>query len=218
MTAKYQPPSSIISTDSGAVYVNGEQYPLPEQVVKNIETVIAFQAKQAQQIPIHERVLSKIAAFLGKPQFLYAQLIFFGSWWLYSKFLADSVSLPLIKFDLQEMGVDVASLLIATGVLIQQSRQDQTTEQRSHLSLQINLLTEQKIAKLIGLIEELRSDLPIVRDRYDSESEAMKQATDPQAVFEMLQENLEQDSKPEDDGNQEKTPEAESPLAGSSSD
>lgn len=207
MTENSQPSSSIISTSSGVVYVNGEQYPLPDQVVKNIETVIAVQAKQERQIPIHERFLEKVAGFFGKSQFLYAQLIFFGSWWLYSKFLADHVALPLVKFDLQEMGIDAASLLIATGVLIQQSRQDRIAEQRSHLSLQINLLTEQKIAKLIELNEELRADLPGVRDRYDQELEAMKHATDPEAVFNILQENLERSSKPDADRTSEPEPE-----------
>ncbi len=65
-------------------------------------------------------------------------------------------------------------------------------EQRSHLTLQINLLTEQKIAKLIELVEELRADLPDIRDRYDLEAQLMKQATDPQVVLNILQENLQQ--------------------------
>ncbi len=37
----------------------------------------------------------------------------------------------------------------STGVLVQQTRQDKLSEQRSHLTWQINLLTEQKIVKLI---------------------------------------------------------------------
>ena len=88
------------------------------------------------------------------------------------------------------MGVDIAALLIATGVLVQQTRQDKLAEQRSHLTLQINLLTEQKIAKLIELMEELRGDLPTVRDRHDLEAQIMQQATDPQVVLNILQENL----------------------------
>ena len=98
----------------------------------------------------------------------------------------------LPQFDLQEMGVDIAALLIATGVLVQQTRQNKLAEQRSHLNLQINLLTEQKIAKLIELIEELRADLPTIRDRHDWEAQIMQQATDPQIVLNILQENLEQ--------------------------
>ena len=89
------------------------------------------------------------------------------------------------------MGLDMAALLIATGVLVQQSREDKLAEQRSHLTLQINLLTEQKIAKLIELVEELRADLPTIRDRYDAEAEIMQQATDPQVVLDILQDNLE---------------------------
>ena len=88
------------------------------------------------------------------------------------------------------MGVDVAALLIATGVLVQQTREDRLAEQRSHLILQINLLTEQKIAKLIELIEELREDLPTIRDREDLEARIMQQATDPQIVLDILRENL----------------------------
>lgn len=188
---------SIIHTDTGVVYIDGERYPLPAQVVKNIETVIGFQAKQERNVAFHERIVGRIAAFFGKSQFLYAQLIFFASWWIYSKFLADQLPLPLLKLDLHEMGVDIAALLIATGVLVQQSRQDRLAEQRSHLTLQINLLTEQKIAKLIKLMEELRADLPNVRERYDWEAETMQQETDPQVVLDILQENLEH--SPEDD-------------------
>lgn len=62
------------------------------------------------------------------------------------------------KFDLKEMGVDIAGLLIATGVLVQQSRQD----------------------------------MPNIRDRYDWEAQIMQEATDPQVVINILQENLEQ--------------------------
>ncbi|MEM8721547.1 MAG: hypothetical protein AAGE84_20010 [Cyanobacteria bacterium P01_G01_bin.39] len=64
--------------------------------------------------------------------------------------------------------------------------------ERSHLILQINLLTEQKIAKLIELMKELRSDLPNISDRPDWEAKIMQQATDPQIVLNILQENLEQ--------------------------
>ena len=48
----------------------------------------------------------------------------------------------------------------------------------------------QKIAKLIELVEELRQDLPTIRDRQDLEAQIMQQATDPQIVLNILQENL----------------------------
>jgi uncharacterized membrane protein len=195
MTYKSPNSSFAKSRSSTSIYIDGKKYPLSEQVVKNIETVIGFQAKQERTIPIHEKILTKIVSFFGRSIFLYLQLVFFITWGLYSHFAPHLLPWGLPKLDLEQMGVDIASLLIATGVLVQQTRQDKLAEQRSHLNLQINLLTEQKIAKLIDLMEELRTDLPIVRDRHDWEAQMMKEAADPQVVLDILQENLEQSSE-----------------------
>lgn len=173
------------------VYINGEKYPLSEQVIKNIEAIIGFQTKQKQRLPWSDRIVEKIAAFFGKSEFLYLQLLFFTTWAICSHVAPQLLPFGLPLFDVKEMGVDIAALLIATGVLVQQTRQDRLAEQRSHLTLQINLLTEQKIAKLIELVEELREDLPTIRDRHDLQAKIMQQATDPQIVLDILQENLE---------------------------
>ena len=182
--------SPIISPSTKAMYINGEKYPLSEQVIKNIEKIVGFQVKQEQKLPLHDRIIKKVAAFFGKSKFLYLQLFFFVGWITCTHLAPQLLPFGLPPFDGREMGVDVAALLIATGVLVQQTREDRLAEQRSHLILQINLLTEQKIAKLIELIEELREDLPTIRDREDLEARIMQQATDPQIVLDILQENL----------------------------
>ena len=82
------------------------------------------------------------------------------------------------------------SRITSTGVLIYQARQEKVAEERSHLTLQLNLLTEQKIAKLIALVEELRTDLPNVRNRHDSEAFEMQKTTNPQVVLNALKETL----------------------------
>ena len=181
----------MIPASTKTIYINGKKYPLSEQVVKNIEAIIGFQAKQEQKLRLRDRIVEKIAAFFGKSEFLYLQLLFFTSWVICTHLAPQLLPFGLPPFDANEMGIDIAALLIATGVLVQQTRQDRLAEQRSHLTLQINLLTEQKIAKLIELVEELRTDLPIISDRYDAEAEIMQQATDPQVVLDILQDNLE---------------------------
>ncbi len=184
----------------GSILIDGKRYPLPEQVLKNIETIISLQANQQRSIPWHEQLLTKIAAAFGRPQFLYAQLLFLIAWGLCSHFASASLtSRNLPTLDLGEQGIDIASLLIATGVLVRQAQQDKISEQRSHLTLQINLLNEQKIAKVIELLEELRTDTPNVRNRYDWEANVMRKATDPQVVLDILQENLEQVPAEEDE-------------------
>jgi uncharacterized membrane protein len=49
------------------------------------------------------------------------------------------------------------------------------------------MIAEQKVAKLISLIEELRRDLPSVRNRSDPLAEATTEAVDAHAVADELQ-------------------------------
>lgn len=175
----------------GSVYVEGEKYPLPQQVIDNIETILGFQAKQEQLDPWHERLLNKIAAVFATAYFLYAQLLFFAIWIFWSGLAGDgSLAFDLPRYNIRDQFLDTAALLIATGVLVRQSRQERLAEQRSHLMLQISLLTEQKTAKIIGLLEELRTDLPNLDNRHDWEAEILQQSTDPQVVLNIIQENL----------------------------
>ncbi len=54
---------------------------------------------------------------------------------------------------------------MTTGVLIKQNRQEKLAKQRAQLSLQRNLVSQQKIAKIIALVEELHYNLPNVKER-----------------------------------------------------
>jgi uncharacterized membrane protein len=76
----------------------------------------------------------------------------------------------------------LTALLATVIILTTQHRQERLTQERAHLDLQVNMVAEEKIAKLIFLVEELRRDLPMVRDRRDSLADAMTEALDVQAV------------------------------------
>jgi uncharacterized membrane protein len=168
---------------------------LPQQAIENIEAIANHQDRYHQNSTAHQRGLDKITAIFSRSQFLYFQIIFFTTWWLCS-YLSNRHILPadFPLFDLREEGLGVAGLLISTGVLIYQTRQEQVSEERSHLMLQLNLITEQKIAKLISLVEELRTDLPNVKNRADLEAEIMQRSIDPQAILEAIQQNFEHTS------------------------
>ncbi|WP_310425065.1 DUF1003 domain-containing protein [Chamaesiphon sp. VAR_48_metabat_135_sub] len=163
---------------------------LPEQVIKNVETIDRHQDLHKQNTKPDRRILNRIASVFGRPMFLYFQIVFFTIWIGCSNLAERKIiakNFPL--FDLHLHGLEIASLLISTEVLIDQTHQEKLRKEQSHLMLQLNLLTEQKIAKLISLVEELRTDLPNVKNRDDLEAEAMKQSIDPQAILEVIQHN-----------------------------
>jgi uncharacterized membrane protein len=91
-------------------------------------------------------------------------------------------------FELLDGAMTLISLVTTTIVLIAQNRQTKLEQQHTHLELQVSLLTEQKVTKLINLIEELRRDMPMVRDRHDPHAEALQESADTAKVVAALEE------------------------------
>ena len=156
-----------------------------EQVSQNIGAILDFYKREEEKVSRPQRMVETVSRFVGRPIFL-GCILLFVAFWILVNVAAHSLALP--QFDPPPffwLGgiVSLGALLTTTVVLIEQNRLAKFEEQRAHLELQVNLLTEQKTTKLIHLIEELRHDLPMVRDRHDPEAEALKQPTDPQQVL-----------------------------------
>ncbi len=161
---------------------------LPEQINQNIADIIELQRREDQAVPVAQRRLERISALLARP--LYLVLLIAGvALWIGIDLL--QLSLRWRAFDpppfswLQGL-VALIALFTSTVVLIGQRRQIRLSEQRAHLDLQINLLTEQKVTKLIHLLEELRRDMPMVRDRHDPHVTALKEQADAAQVLSAL--------------------------------
>ena len=161
---------------------------VPEHVTRNVHAVSEIQADR--DVSSHQRAIESGTALLGRPASLYAVLAMVMLWTA-GNTLAARLGLRALDappFSWLQGAVSLAGLLTATMVLITQNRQARLSERRMHLDLQINLLTEQKTAKLIELVEELRRDLPNVRDRRDVEAEVMQQSAEPLQVIAALEE------------------------------
>lgn len=166
--------------------------PLPKPISQNIEAIVALHANAERNIPRHQRVIGAITYLFSRSLFLYGTVISVILWTLFNV-LPSSWGFP--AFDPPPFsGLDVAmgfsSLLTTISVLIRQERQEKLAEQRTQLSLQLSLLSEQKIAKIIALLEELRKDLPDVENRHDPEARVMQRPADPEQVLTTLEEKL----------------------------
>jgi uncharacterized membrane protein len=60
-------------------------------------------------------------------------------------------------------------------------------DRHAHLDLQVNLLTEEKTSKIIALLEELRRDMPDVRNKTDHEAEELSRHADAKAVLSAIE-------------------------------
>ncbi len=162
------------------------------QVSENISAVHEFYAREELKRSASQRHAENIGGFFSRPAFLIVILLFVVVW------IAINVALPLWgwpRFDEPPFvglhGImGLAALLITVVVLIKQYRVSRLSEQRDHLDLKVTLLIEQKTAKLIDLIEELRRDLPNVKNRHDSGAAVLQQAMNPERVLAALDEEV----------------------------
>jgi len=162
----------------------------PANVVEEVESVASIRARAEGRLDRHQRMMEVLTAALGRPRTVYVTLSMVATWVALNgvppRVLGWQRIDPPPFFWLQGM-VALSAQLMTTMVLITANRQTRNAEERSHLDLQVNLLAERKVAKLIALVEELRRDLPMVRDRIDHEADAMQEAVDPHAMLAALE-------------------------------
>ena len=169
---------------------NAAALPEPDLTSQNIEAVLEFYAREEQKMTPSQRALDRLSRLIAQPVFLGLILVFVALWIIANVLLhhfGRTEFDPEPYFWLQGI-IGLGALLTATVVLIKQDRQGKLAEQRAHLDLKVTLLTEQKAAKLIELLEELRRDMPNVRNRHDPEAAELKQAMDPDGVLATLDE------------------------------
>jgi uncharacterized membrane protein len=163
---------------------------LSEHIDQNIESVVALQRREWESVsPSHRRV-ERVSRFIGRPIYLAALLMAVAAWVVFNSTaqIWGLKSFDAPPFALLDGLMSLIALLTTTIVLIAQNRQTKLEHQHTHLDLQVNLLTEQKVTKLIHLIEELRRDLPMVKDRHDPQATAMQERADTARVLSAIEE------------------------------
>ena len=166
----------------------------PDPISQNIDAVVALHAVAEAQVDTHQRTVESLTAWLGRPQFFYGILVGV-SLWMIANSVAPALHLSRLDdppFAWLQGAVGLGALLMTSVILITQNRQGKLAERREQLDLQMSLLTEQRTAKIIDLLEELRRDLPSVHNRVDAEAEALTKTIDPHEVLAAFESKLEE--------------------------
>ncbi len=90
-------------------------------------------------------------------------------------------------FQLLCMLVSLEGVLLSTFVLIKQNRMSLRADRRAHLDLQVNLLTEKEVTKVLQLLERVSARLGM---EVDTEARELGEVTALSELAEELEQKL----------------------------
>ena len=159
---------------------------LAEHVQAAVDTIAAFHRDHHESSSRLQRASDVVTATVGRPDVMGVILVGLLAW-LLAAVASTRGQVEAPPFVWLELAATLAALALAMLILVTQRRQETLVERRDQLTLELAILSDRKMGKLIALIEELRRDAPGLADRHDAESEEMAQAADPQAVIAALE-------------------------------
>jgi uncharacterized membrane protein len=165
---------------------------LNSALARNIAALERRRRDEASAAPRNERAAQAISDFAGTMTFVYLHLAIFALW------IAINVGwLPILpKFDeslvVLAMIASVEAIFISTFVLISQNRMAAQAEKRAELDLQISLLAEHEITKVVAMVDAIADHLGVRHEARD-EVDELKRDVAPENVLDAISEREEEE-------------------------
>jgi uncharacterized membrane protein len=165
---------------------NTDKTPRMARIVeRNIDALLSRQKHEETKKTFEESVAGAITRFTGSMLFVYIHLVLFGVWILWNVGV-----LGLKPFDpsfvVLAMVASVESIFLSTFVLISQNRMNIQSDKRAELDLQISLLTEHEVTRLITLVTEMAKVMKI-KGAFDEEIDELSKDVHPEKVMDTME-------------------------------
>jgi uncharacterized membrane protein len=153
-------------------------------VERNIAAMVARAEADAAHRGVEARVADAVTRFTGSMRFVYLHLLIFGLWIAWNlgafglpRFDASFVTLAMVA--------SVEAIFLSTFVLISQNRMNELADERADLHLQIGLLSEHEITRLVTLMAAIGRKVG-VEEADDEEIPELEQDVHPERVLDAL--------------------------------
>ncbi len=160
---------------------------LSSVLARNIEKLEERRRREEAQASWQERIAEAITRFTGSMLFVYIHLVLFGGWIIW-----NLPAVPVPKFDpsyvVLAMFASVEAIFLSTFVLISQNRMAEQADRRADLDLQVSLLAEHEVTRLITMVKHIAERLDLDVAQHPDLHE-LEQDVAPEKVLDALAEN-----------------------------
>jgi len=135
----------------------------------------SFEAKSLANRSIIARFADTLTEWCGSSTFLVGNAVLFLLWILINTDLVPVIpSFDPYPFGLLTMIVSLEAIFLSIFVLISQNRSSHTSTIRDEVNLQVNMIAEQEVTKILQILAEMRKQMGIVEKDVELEQMIMR--------------------------------------------
>jgi uncharacterized membrane protein len=169
---------------------------VPNHVQDHIDTIAKHEQEFLARRSPAERLGDLTAAVVGNLGFVAVHILVFFSWILVNTLHFQRIpQFDPMPFSLLGTVVAMEAILLASLILMRQSRLARRADEREHLVLQILLLTEKEVTAVISMNQQIASKVGLSNMENSKEFEQLGQNTSIDEVAQDIQRSLSDDGK-----------------------
>jgi uncharacterized membrane protein len=142
-------------------------------------------AREEAEATLSERLSDAITKFAGSMTFVAIHAVAYGSWLAVNLGVVPGIEPFDPTFVVLAMEASVEAIFLSTFVLISQNRMMSSAARQSELDLQINLLAEHELTRLVSLVDAIAKKMG-VEAVPEGELQEIKRDVSPEAVLDGL--------------------------------
>ena len=173
---------------------NLENAQMARIVERNIDALLERHKSEEAGKTFEEKLADTVTRFTGSMVFVYIHLVLFTAWITWNTGL-----IGLKPFDeslvILAMFASVEAIFLSTFVLISQNRMNAKADKRAELNLQISLLAEHEITRLITLNTAMANKMGLENAYDDAEIEELSKDVHPEKVMDTMEKIIEKKNK-----------------------
>jgi uncharacterized membrane protein len=131
-------------------------------------------------------IADRIATFTGSMLFIWLHVVWFALWIVFNISWLGFQPIDPFPFTLLTMIVSLEAIFLSAFILMSENRQGRLADRRARVNLQVDMIAEREITKLMKLVVDIHTQLKIRRP-MDLELDNMQKATNIEHLTEAAQ-------------------------------
>ncbi len=160
---------------------------------RNISALDDRRRREEKGASTQQRVADAVTRFTGSMAFVYIHLVAFSVWVVCNVGVIPGVKPWDSSFVILATEASVEAIFLSTFVLISQNRASATAEKRADLDLQINMLSEHEITRLLTLTIAMAEKMGVDVEGKRPDLKELERDVAPEAVLDEIESRKQDD-------------------------